>query len=471
MNQYRALMAGFAAVVGLGGVAAYNGVFSGNVSQVEVGSKEISPDQAAQKLVDQPAAGATEAKPATAEPAATEVAKAEPAAAEPSAAETKTNDGASTPEPVEAEAKATLPALVAPTFDVLRVESNGSVVIAGKAGADAQVEVLSGADVLGATKAQANGDFAIAIDNQLKAGDYQLVLRQTLPNGSAATSIETATVSVPEKLNGPVLALVEEPGKPSRIITAPVSSEVSVQAQVSDPATPAVAAPEVEPVKPADPQVVTPATETPAPAAAPEAVADSAVKIEAVETEGNKIFVAGVAKNVGSVRVYANDQILGETKPVEGERFLMEIQKELAVGDYIFKADGLAADGITVLGTSSVPFTRNSDVAMTTPTAPATEPETVTPAAPQSDAAVTPAPAAVADKKMAVIIRRGDTLWQISRRIYGRGVRFSTIYLANKDAINNPNRIFPGQVVSIPDATPEGDTANAEEIKKRESTE
>ena len=37
-----------------------------------------------------------------------------------------------------------------------------------------------------------------------------------------------------------------------------------------------------------------------------------------------------------------------------------------------------------------------------------------------------------------VIIRRGDTLWQISLRIYGKGVRYTTIYLANEDEIEKP---------------------------------
>jgi nucleoid-associated protein YgaU len=63
----------------------------------------------------------------------------------------------------------------------------------------------------------------------------------------------------------------------------------------------------------------------------------------------------------------------------------------------------------------------------------------------------------------AVIIRRGDTLWQISRRIYGAGVRYTTIYIANEDKINNPDRILPGQVFGLPkDALP-----NAEELHRK----
>jgi nucleoid-associated protein YgaU len=63
----------------------------------------------------------------------------------------------------------------------------------------------------------------------------------------------------------------------------------------------------------------------------------------------------------------------------------------------------------------------------------------------------------------AVIIRHGDTLWQISRRTYGLGVRYTTIYLANEDKINNPDRILPGQVFGLPkDALP-----NAEELHRQ----
>jgi nucleoid-associated protein YgaU len=49
-----------------------------------------------------------------------------------------------------------------------------------------------------------------------------------------------------------------------------------------------------------------------------------------------------------------------------------------------------------------------------------------------------------------VIIKRGDNLWRISREVYGRGIRYSTIYQANRDQIRNPNRIYPGQVFVLP---------------------
>jgi nucleoid-associated protein YgaU len=49
-----------------------------------------------------------------------------------------------------------------------------------------------------------------------------------------------------------------------------------------------------------------------------------------------------------------------------------------------------------------------------------------------------------------IIIRRGDNLWRIARRNYGRGIKYETIYAANRDRIDNPHWIFPGQVFVIP---------------------
>lgn len=49
------------------------------------------------------------------------------------------------------------------------------------------------------------------------------------------------------------------------------------------------------------------------------------------------------------------------------------------------------------------------------------------------------------------IIRKGDNLWTIARRVYGSGVKYTTIYEANANNISNPNLIFPGQVFELPD--------------------
>jgi hypothetical protein len=49
-----------------------------------------------------------------------------------------------------------------------------------------------------------------------------------------------------------------------------------------------------------------------------------------------------------------------------------------------------------------------------------------------------------------VIVQPGNSLWRISRRFYGEGVRYTVIYQANTDQIRDPNLIYPGQVFDIP---------------------
>ena len=47
-------------------------------------------------------------------------------------------------------------------------------------------------------------------------------------------------------------------------------------------------------------------------------------------------------------------------------------------------------------------------------------------------------------------VKRGDCLWNIAKRFYGNGAKYTTIYNANRSKIRNPNLIYPVQVLWIP---------------------
>jgi nucleoid-associated protein YgaU len=402
MVSTRFAFLGFGAVVAAGLVAAYLGYVPG---------KPTSEKPAAVADID------TSTKPAVSPP--------QPAAPAPAA----------TIDPAQITPEGTAPAAVpnvanpgAPTFDVLRVEPSGSIVIAGKAANNATVDLLSRSKVIGTTKSSGNGDFVIALDEPLKPGDYQLVLRSTGPNGTAMTSLETAIVSIPETKTGQVLALVEQSGQPSRMITTP---EATAPAETGAVAT---AAPK------ADKPVAQPAVK-------------ARIAVEAVEIEGNKLFIAGTAEAGSTVKVFANSELLGSTKTTPEGRFLVQTIKELAIGDYIVRADMLASDGVTVIARSAVPFKREAG-ARVSAVAPAAPVDATAASTPDSGAARTETGDAAAPLQSvdgSVIIRRGDNLWRISRRTYGEGMRYTTIYLANKEHISNPDMIFPGQVFALPE--------------------
>ncbi|MGN6584659.1 MAG: LysM peptidoglycan-binding domain-containing protein [Rhizobiaceae bacterium] len=412
-------------------------------------------------------------------------------------------DGAKPAQPAKSK-------IVTPSFDVVRVEGNGSVVVAGKAGSNAAVELLSGSHVIGAAKAGPEGDFAIVLDKPLKPGNYQLVLRATAPDKLVAMSKETAVVSVPEHSDGQVLALVETPGEPSKLITvpkpAPVKSGGGAIAVAKDAAkTPAPASSasgtvaasggSTAPGQNDELASIAPQQEMAKHAQSGMAAKTPQVGVDAVEIEGNKIFIAGTAESGKIVRVYANDILLGEATASKVGRFLVEAMRELAVGDYIIRADMLDPEGRKVIARAAVPFQRQAGeaVAAVAPSpgsgnakadaggSTASPSGTVASAAPGQvklpplDNPIAKGPPTVLGAKLeeadgAVIIRRHDTLWQISRRVYGQGIRYSTIYLANQDEIQDPDLIYPGQVFRVPDKTKEGVAANMSAIGDQATT-
>jgi nucleoid-associated protein YgaU len=235
--------------------------------------------------------------------------------------------------------------------------------------------------------------------------------------------------------------------------------------------------------------------------------------VDAVEIEGRKVFVAGSSEPGKTVRIYANDILLGDAKTSAEGRFLIEAERDLPVGDYVVRADVLGPDGAKVIARAAVPFSREpgenvSAVAPQQPSATAPKPETSTPdansaelqippviesrppvntgtgqvgdAQPDGSAGVTsghqPEQQAATSEEAelaprleavdgAVIIRRGDSLWRISKRVYGRGVRYSTIYLANQEQIKDPDLIWPGQIFRVPEKTEEGEEADMKAIE------
>ncbi len=505
-----------------------------------------------------------------------------------------TDDGAPRPETPAAPAPSATPASTPaaepqlPRFDVLRVEPDGSAVIAGKAAPGSKLEIVNNGQVIAQTTVEGSGDFAAVLDNPLPPGDHEIVLRAIGKDGATVQSTETATVSVPKQKSGELLAMVTTPGKASRVLTMPETAPPALGAAGQN-------ASETQPGQTA----VQPGTATTAPAALGQAGSaatsgeTSSIRVMAVEFEGTKIFVAGSAPAGTSVRVLVDDQQIGSAKAEASGSFVIEGDIELSVGDHIVTAEALdAAGNVTVR--VRVPFMRpasdQATVAMQkTPTQPSSTtgaaaglqdpgvvsdrtafealrvdvskafailsglyadgkspaleevaaaksatsialrslsefrtaanadpaftafvtdivakarallavidglpndvaaigkqiaslsdrfaqlnvamPEAANAASSTTQAQPQTGPktfeqAPLAHSDSAVIIRRGDTLWQISRRVYGQGVRYTTIYLANQDQIANPDLIEPGQIFGVP----ENALPNAEELHRK----
>lgn len=492
-------------------------------------------------------------------------------------------------------APATQKALVIPTFDVLRVEPDGSAVIAGRAEPQAKLEVADQVATVAMTDVDKAGEFVAILDKPLPPGDHQLVLKATAEDGRTVMSEEIATVSVPRTKDGELLALVTKPGEASRILAMPnVNQQTKTErvalgntetvpgASASAPATPAVPVPDAAAGQaPASTTTETaPAVETAAVPAtiSPDTGEKPELQVSAVEIEGDRLFIAGISKTGARLKGYADGTMIGEASAGSDGHFVIDGKMDLSVGEHRIAVDQLGANGQVIVRVE-VPFNR-----------PAGEQVAAVATAPQGASALTPIDGGAFDKlrndvsrafqllqglyadgkvpsdeqvaaarssitialrslteyrlpagvdanasliagntikqaavalsaleglprdvesigknlssigdmiaravgpilpngsvaplapatadaqaqsatrtiaqapltqseASSVIIRRGDTLWQISRRVYGQGVRYTTIYLANQDQIANPNLIEPGQIFGVPkDALPE----------------
>ncbi len=124
---------------------------------------------------------------------------------------------AAPPPPKPAGAVAPAPAR-GPQFDILRVDSSGNAVIAGRADAGATITIKNGDDVIGTVTADSNGEFAFVPDHPLPPGAQQLTLFETLANGQIVQGQTSASVNVGAGPGGQSLAVITGPGG-SRIVS------------------------------------------------------------------------------------------------------------------------------------------------------------------------------------------------------------------------------------------------------------
>ena len=92
----------------------------------------------------------------------------------------------------------------------------------------------------------------------------------------------------------------------------------------------------------------------------------------------------------------------------------------------------------------------NLVVAAPAPTQQQAQQQAPRPTAPRSATEPAQAPEA-AGKARTYTVVSGDTLWRIAERMYGNGSHYMKIFEANTGVLKDPDQIFPGQKLVIPE--------------------
>jgi len=123
--------------------------------------------------------------------------------------------------PAISPASAPIPDARRPSFDVVRIGTEGNSVIAGRAQPGAQVIVLDGGTELGRVTADPRGEWVFVPAEALPPGGRELRLRAVNPDGEVLESGAPVVLVVPERGGGPALALKSAPTGGTLLLQGP----------------------------------------------------------------------------------------------------------------------------------------------------------------------------------------------------------------------------------------------------------
>ena len=357
---------------------------------------------------------------------------------------------------------------VAPTFETLRIESNGEAVVAGRSTPNGTVMLLVDGKPTAQAVADSGGRFAI-VPPALPAGNSELGLAVTDAQGRVRRSQESVAVAVSPTRDAMPLVALSAPGAATRVLSQPDPAATARSARDHDGAGRGLAN------AGAGAAGLAPSL---APAADPAANADR-VKVVGIDAQdGGRLFVTARSAPGSTVRLYLNDTLIAPAAAGRDGTVTFTIGRGVAPGAYKVRLDQVDAASGKVRSRVEVPFTmpaperkagtEAADATGNRPVATRAEPDAQA-AAGSDRTAGTPAPPGLATETPAArgpsepgaadvfvpevrtaTIARGDSLWEISRRTYGAGDRYSVIYDANQDQIRDPDLIYPGQIFVLP---------------------
>jgi nucleoid-associated protein YgaU len=326
----------------------------------------------------------------------------------PAVQETPEAEVAAAPEPEIA-------ASVVPRFDTFRLDPDGSLVVAGRAGPGQVVDLILAGEPIARATADAAGSFVMLSMADAAAQPRRLSLLAD-PDGAAVPS-ETSYMVAP---------------------VAPVAvADLAAPAQAEPPAAPGPPAVDVAESTPVAP---------PGPAAAPLVLETDAggvriaqgaaeltspnVALDAITYDpSGEVQLAGRATGDGEVQVYLDNRPVTTSPVTSGGDWRIDLP-DVETGVYTLRIDEVDNAG-EVVSRIETPFKREEAASVAAVMAEDTE---------------------RAGFEVAVrTVQPGSTLWAIAEETLGDGILYVQVFEANSDLIRDPNLIYPGQIFRIPE--------------------
>ena len=197
----------------------------------------------------------------------------------------------------------------APSFDVVRIDPKGNMVMAGRAQPGAVVVILDGDKEIGRVTADARGEWVFLPTTAISPGTRQFSLRAPGPGGKELNSEKVVVMSVPER-NGEIL-IVEQSrqGGRSRVLQGP-----------SAPGT-------------------------------------GSLTVEAIDYSADgKFALSGKADPGSTIQIYLDNEFIGRATATEKGTWDVEPKSKASAGKHSIRADQLGLNN-NVIARLEIPFT------------------------------------------------------------------------------------------------------------------
>jgi len=197
----------------------------------------------------------------------------------------------------------------APSFDVVRIDPKGNMVMAGRAQPGVVVVILDGDKEIGRVTADARGEWVFLPTTPISPGTRQFSLRAPGPGGKELNSEKVVVMSVPER-NGEIL-IVEQSreGGRSRVLQGP-----------NAPGT-------------------------------------GSLTVEAIDYSADgKFALSGKADPGSTIQIYLDNEFIGRATATEKGTWEVEPKSKAAAGKHTIRADQLGLNN-NVISRLEVPFT------------------------------------------------------------------------------------------------------------------
>lgn len=383
--------------------------------------------------------------------------------------------------------------VVRPRFDLVRVEIDGSTIIAGRGGPGDEIVTELGGREVGRTTAARDGTFAQVLNLQISQAPQMIRLWVALPDGGRVYALEDAilapsivAVKTPDEAEKPN---VEETSNKETETNRPLASNAQPVEMADVRAKEQPEGPVSTHSQPAQSDSGTEIQQKSAASRISETTETSTLletQNSNVEPLADKRFL-GQFDRASNKKVQALESETDEANPNapavllagnDGVRLLQtgdgspEVMSAVALDTISYSESGeVQLSGRARVGGFVRVYINNKPITISKITADGSwrtdlpnvdngiytlRVDEVDDAGKVTSRVETPfkreAQSALvgAGQVTAITVQPGNTLWAIARENYGEGILYVRLYQANKDRIRNPDLIYPGQVFDIP---------------------